>query len=458
MKFMERKFVRDTVALQTTSLVQSFSYLLTSILTARFLGPHELGRWVAGREIYTLIFLLLSLGLSTAAISLYSTAMGKGDRAEARDVLASLLKIGGVVVLAVIALGYGLGPWAGEQFFGDRGVGLFVRIICFASVGEIMRAVAMAALNGTRQMKRYALFDMTANVLRVGFVATALILGTGAEPVAFAFVAHALATSVLAFLAYQGARREGGEMAPPHLGEVVAAIPAAPIRAFLGRGSLLALNKLFDALGNRIGIILIPALGVAMASETRWEDNAAYSIATVLTLVMAGLVGAIARAVLPTLGLQSGESEVHIENMGPLIRRVTLIAGGLSFLAILATIPVMWGIVHWGYGAEYGEAFTYYLWIVLGQLSMGFMVAVDAFYIYSGRLRQYVFINMVLITVALAVIVTAGTVFGPMGIAVGTGISVNLRFVHLVYIWRYFKRVNLSTLKGPGSSKAGVGP
>ena len=174
-KAHKKKFVRDTLVLQASTIVQNGTYLLTSVLTARHLGTELYGKWNTSRELYMFGFFMVSMGLTNAAVSSYSRAKGRGDDAKTIEALASMLKLGGIVTLLMILLGVFVAPAAAEHFYGDRQVGVVATLLCFAVVGELLRSLALAIFNGTRQMKRYAAFDMTTNVLRVGLVWGALL-------------------------------------------------------------------------------------------------------------------------------------------------------------------------------------------------------------------------------------------------------------------------------------------
>ncbi len=449
-----KPFVKDTLILQGASVVQSGTYLATSLLIARLLGPYELGRWTTAREIYTIVFLLLNMGLGTAAVSQYSAAVGAGDSQAARNVLAALLKLGVMMAGAIVILGHYAAPWAAEEYYGDRTVGAYTAILCWASIGEVLRALTMAVLNGTRQMKPYALFDMTANLLRVGLVVAALLTGQGAMAVAWAFLAHGLLTGILALVAYKKARGGDPKLAPPPLREVLVAVPTAPLRAFFGISYIMALNKAMNAIVTKLGVLFIPALGMVFAEAAAFADGGVFSIASVLTLVLTGLVGAIAQAVLPALGLKLGGADVPLEKMGPMIKRLVLTSAGLTAVATVVTVPLFWVVVNYGYGAGYEEAFPYYLWLAVGQIFIGFCVANDAFFIYAGRLKSYFCWNLLYLAIGIAAIYSAGVRWGPMGVAAATGLCRVLILGHLVYIWIYFRRVKRTAKAGLDAPEA----
>ncbi len=432
-----QKFVRDTFSIQLATLVQGGAYLLTSVLTARYLGAHEQGRWAVTREIYMFAYFLVSMGVVNATISLYSKAIGKKDRKVATNALAGLLKIGGATTFVMVVLGVTIGPVVGERFYEDREVGFFAGILTLSGVFEIIKSLTMVALQGSRQMLRFAYFDIASNVLRVGIVWIALESGYGLAAVSFAFVLHLALTAVIAIGAYQRARRGDPALAPPSFRELCRALPHAPIRHIFGLSYLIALNKGMNTLIPRLGMLLIPAHQIhdAMAK------NGAYSVAYVLAWALAlGLTG-ISQSLLPTIGHKLGRENVPFDQLGGMLCRVSLTSGGLLALATLLSVPFMYLVINVAYGAEYGESFELYLWLSSGNLFMGFFVIIDAFYIYSGKIRKVIPYNFVLSSIAVAGIILASKHFGAMGAAAAAGTCRLLSFFHLFYIIYYFRRV-----------------
>jgi len=437
-----RKFVRDTVTLQLTTFVQGASYMLTSILTARYLGTTDLGRWASTRDMYVVAFLLVSLGLVNATISKYAKAVGAQDRRAAVDALAALIKIGTVTSTLVATLGWFLAPAAAEEFFGQRQLGFFTRVLCFSGFFEVVRGLVQTALHGTRQMRAWAELDITTNLLRVGIVWGALELDRGIEPLAWAFLLHMALTGAIALAFYGRARHAlDRSVAPPPLGEVLAAVPRAPVGHIFGLGALMALNKQMDTLVPRLGILLIPSLAAATAKQEAFADNGAYVVAHVLSWALAIVLGGVAKSLLPALGMKMGQDGVPFERMGGLLRRVTLVCGGLMTLAVGLSLPVVYLVIPLLYGPEFSEAFPMYCWLAVGNVFLGFSVAVETFYVYSGRMAHALPQNLIYASLATIGICFGTARFGPIGAAAAAGLCRAFGMFHLVYIWLYFRRV-----------------
>lgn len=437
--FAGRKFVRDTLMLQMGSVVTSLTYLATSVLTARSLGQEVLGRWATSRELYMMLFLLVTMGLTNAAVTLYSKAKGARDRRASVDALAALVKLGAIVSLLVVVVGLFVLPDAAEYYFEDREIGLVARILCLAAVGELLRGLTLAVLAGTRQMGRYARFDASTNIIRVALVGAALLIDRSPRAVAWAFVAHSVITGILGLWAYARARRDlSEELAPPPFAEVLAAVPRASLRALLGISVLLAMTKAMSVVVPRLGMLFIPAL--ALVSSEGFEANGAYQVGNVLTLVLTGAIGAIGSNVLPTLGAQMGATEVPLAARGAMLRRLSLTAGSFAVLMTLLSVPCVWLVIRYVYGAEFHDAFEFYLLLASGNLFLGFAVIVEPFYIYAKRLKVHVAQTFVYASLAAAGIFLATREFGPKGGAAAGGLCRVFVVCHLVYIWLYFRK------------------
>jgi len=451
--FSQKQFVRDAVMLQIATLVQGATYFLTSVLTKHYLGLEDLGRWVTSRELFMFAYFFVSMGVINATVSRYAACVGRQDREGAVQTLAAMVKVGGGCSLIVLLLGFTLGPWAGERFYNSREVGVFAAFLCVSGLFEVVRGVTVAVLQGTRQMREYSRLDVITNGLRVGIVWLALALGFGIPGVVGAFLVHMLAASWISRGFYRRAQAGPPKLAPPPLREVLAAVPGAPVGHIFGTGYLLALNKAMNTLVPRIGMLLIPAGAAAtMAAQAEANRaNGAYSIGHVLAWGLGLALTGVAGTLLPALGLKMGTQDIPFEKLGGYLRRISLVTGTLMAAATLLSVGPVWLVVQYAYGADATEAFTYFCWLASGNLVIGFTVVVEAFYIYSGKLRAALPWNFLMAAVAFAGIVLAKQHFGPIGVAAAAGTCRALALFHLVYIWVYFRRVR-------SRARAGVAP
>lgn len=435
-----KKFVRDAIVLQIATFIQAGSYLATSVLTTRILGMHEKGRWDTTRDIFAVLYFFVTMGLVNAAVSRYAEAMGRKDRAGCVQSLAAMLKLGLLAAVLVTTAAFLLAPAFTDYKYQDRQVGLYAAVLCLAGIFEVVRGLAVVALQGTRQMRVYAKFDITSSVIRFGLVIAALLGGFGVVGVVTAFFAHMVIAGGIALVFYERVKLDNPELAPPPLREVVAAVPGASMHHILGISYLLALNKGMNTLVPLIGSLIIPGMKSLQESGEAFKTNAAYKIAYVLSWGLGLAMTGVSQALLPSLGLKLGRTDTSIDQMGGLLKRVSLTAGFLMVGATLLSVPVMWIVIRVFYGPDAHDSFAHYCWQTSGNLFIGFITVADAFYIYSGRLKFAVRMNLLLSSMATFTIFLGGRLFGPIGVSAGVGLCDAYGLIHLVYMWLYFRR------------------
>jgi O-antigen/teichoic acid export membrane protein len=447
----KKQFVRDTLVLQVAAFVQGGSYLATSVLTKRFLGMDDKGRWDATRDFYGFAYFFVTMGLVSAAVSRYSEAMGRRDHKAGVAALAGMLKIGLLSATLVTVGAYLFAPAISGHYYNDREVGHYAAILCLAGVFEVVRGLAVVALQGTRQMREFAWFDITSSTVRLGLVFVALLGGYGVPGVVWAFFAHMVIGGGIALWYYQRARRGDPRVAPPPLSEVIAATPGASMHNIFGISYLMALNKGMNSLVPLVGGLLIPGMKALQSTGQAFATGAAYKIGYVLAWGLGLAMTGVTQSLLPALGLKLGKTDTPFEQMGGLLKRVSLTAGFLMVGATLLSVPVMYVVVRVLYGADAQEAFRFYCWLTAGNLFLGFMTVIDAFYIYSGRLKFAVRINFLLAGLALGGILLGGKLYGPIGVSAAVALCDAMGLFHLVYMWLYFRRARARSGPSPGT-------
>ena len=448
-RLLGKKIVRDTLVLQGTTLLQAAIYFLTSVLIANYLGKAGLGRWDFARSLFLFAFFLVTMGVGNATVARYSLALAEQDRKRCIDALASLLKLGSVAFVAVVTLGWWLLPLLSDWWTADAEVGHIAWILCTAGLFEVVRTLTQAALIGARQMMAFARFDATINVARLLMIVavvkwTALGL-PGGEPgimgIAWVFVANLVFGGVLGLWAYRRAQvTVEQKLAPPPLGEVLAAVPGSSLRGLSNVSFVLGLNKGLNDLLPRYGSILIAGYS--------FEDNGAYSVAFVISWGLAQLVGGVNRALLPALGFKIGNSGVPFEKLGRVFLRVTLASGLLFAVVTGLSIPLVPWVLGAFYEADFAESYGLFLGLVLGNFFIGFGAVIEPFYLYAGRLKAFTAWNLAWCTLWVLATTAVSRHIGPKGVAVAVGCLRLFVIFHLVYIWRYFLRARTEGQSG----------
>ncbi|MBU0756215.1 MAG: oligosaccharide flippase family protein, partial [Planctomycetes bacterium] len=410
LKLLKSKFVKDTVFLQAGTFITVGTYVLTSMLLARSLGPTELGRYDLANRFYDFCFFIANLGLINVTVVRYSQAMGLKSREDQILALAAFLKISLIMAVAVLALGYLLCPFVGETLYGDRRVGFYSWILCTMGLIEIMRVMAKATLLGARRMKEMACLESAIALTRLLVLVLAVVGGFELLGVILGTVLHAGLSSLMGLRYYILLRREPGPEHPPAIREVIRALPRATMKQYFAQGFFIALNK------NLMQIVLMFA--TFFMATISFRDTGLLRIATILLWGLQLLLSGVTQNLLPTLGFKMGHAgHRDITRMGGTLLKVSLVSG-LLFLTLtgLFLICIPW-VIDWMYGPQYRECIRIVLILASAHLIMGFGVISEPFYIYADRLKTAVKINVVI----FALLIPAGYLgtkqFGVIGVA-----------------------------------------
>lgn len=428
--FLRNRFVKDTAWLQAGTLVTTGTYVLTSMILARGLGPSDLGRYDLAYKFYDFCYFVANLGLINATVVRYSHAVGRRSEEDKLLALAAFLKIYLLMAAAIVVLGAFLCPWAGTRIYGDRLVGTYGWILCIMGIIDLGRAVTVSTLLGARHMEDVARYESAIAIARLAVLVLAVAGGFGLTGVVFGTVAANAAATLMGARFFFLLRRSEGPERPPSLAVVLRAVPRAKMKDFFTLGFFIAINKNLMILVNTFGTLF-------MASVSFW-DTGHLRIAVILMWGLALLLGGVSRNLLPTLGFQLGDAgRKDLAGMGRYLLKVSLITGFL-FIAVtglfLLALPFIVRIV---YGTDYLACIGLVLILASAHLVLGFAVIAEPFYIYANRIKTAVVINGVI----FCILVPFGywmREFGAVGVASWLAISRCCAAVHLAYIALYF--------------------
>lgn len=453
---LRNRFLRNTAVLQVGGGLNAVLGIVSAVGLAHVLGARDQGSWVVAQQLYALLFFVVNLGVAQVAVTHVAAASARGLDGKVTDWLAFLVKAMGLIGLWMAGVGWFVIPWGVEVWRGinpsiDPDVGMWAWLLTLSPLLELPRAVAMTAFQGTRRMLAMAQTENCAELLRVFLVLGGAVIA--ASPFG-AVVGQLLASGLSSLVAMEMYRRErrghriegpagpagpagtagtGGDQGYflPGIGAVLRRLGSVPVRGGLVDGLKMGVMRQTDALSIKI----LPPLLIQTFGQSTWVAyfRIAQSIMNVPLMLMQG----VSRTALPALSeLRGAQDDREFKR---LFLRATFLGGGLVALAILAALPVVhFVVVVWP--ADYHGPIRTLSWILaLGQLPLAFMIAMDPFYLLSGRLKAAVKINIAgfLVVVPLA----AGLVYldPERGAAWGFVVTTAVAYVHFVYVWRYYR-------------------
>ena len=194
-----------------------------TVLLAWRLGSDDVGRYAQAFAFLSLLGLLSLSGFRAGLTRFVAVRLAQGDRLGLRGTVR--LGIGlSTGVAALLALGlYLAAPWLAGAVFHDAGLALPLRAVALALPAATFTDSALAATQGFRTMKPFALVGLVFEPLaRIGVSAALLAAGDGLRGAMSALVASNLAASALAAAALwrrlrsvpraQGRQRAGADL------------------------------------------------------------------------------------------------------------------------------------------------------------------------------------------------------------------------------------------------------
>ena len=257
------RFVRD-VGLSFASLAISAAvHFALRVFLARYLGEGDLG-------LYTLSFTVYSFGILFGAFGI-GAALTKYV-AEFREDASrtSMLLTNGIIASFAIGCIMGLLLYAGastiaNRFFNMPELAALLRIVSIAFPFIAMEKATLGFLNGLRQMRLFAIINISQNMLIVALTVLLVLSGYGLKGAAWALVLPVVVLSLFSMFIVRDS------VARPRLSPFITA--AKPLLAFGG----------FVVLANSINMIQTNADSVMIGYFMKDVDVGIYAAAVTLS-------------------------------------------------------------------------------------------------------------------------------------------------------------------------------
>lgn len=259
-RFLQRKFVRDTLALQVSKLVSVGISFVSSVLIARLMGPTAYGEWALVASFVAIWQSFNLTGIGPGTVTRLSAAVGARDAGEALNLMAFYVKIAvmwaTLCFTLLLLLGAPLASWLYSHDvtlpstallpvtfkIPEPRIGTLAAIYTLVLLPDAIYNLVVIALKSRRSMQIAAVLENVNLMLLAGCVVAALV----ASPTASGMLAGRLIYSYITmFLALWLYRRERtvGELHYPVFGTIINRARTVPIRPYWRFGFAIALDR-----------------------------------------------------------------------------------------------------------------------------------------------------------------------------------------------------------------------
>lgn len=427
------KFVRDTAVLQFGMLWTMGSYLVSSVLLARGLGPYGFGRYTEAFTLFTVIYFVANLGVTTATVSQYARACGQGDERGKTNSLAAFVKAYALMIAGIAVLGLALPAFA-AWYYHDREVGVLALWLCALGPVQMVNAFVLVIMQGARRMRDFTVYSAMCDFMRLLLLLFALLGLYDITGVVVATIAAGMLNALIGIRMYRLASREAGQQsAPPALRDILRAVPKVRVRSLFSSSALIAVNKNGGELFRNFMLLFIGGhAGAASLGHFR--------VAYYYVWAIQQLLGGVSRNLLPSLGHRLGQAQGDEFAFKRDVKKVMWLAAAM-FLSVTALFvlvaPIAVGVL---YGPQYRDATPLVYLLALGHIGLAFAVVNEPVYIYTHRLRSLLTINLFIYGVCLPTGYLLTDHFGVVGGAITIAIAQLLNLIHFGVVSRYLYR------------------
>ncbi|MEZ5977100.1 MAG: hypothetical protein R3F34_02645 [Planctomycetota bacterium] len=166
-RLAKSRFVRDSAILQASGMLVAGGGVLSTLTLAHVIGDELQGVYILAISVYSLAFMLLNTGVQQAAVSQLGLAFARGQVDKVASWLAFVVKIyalAGLVLLLVLGPAM---PWACRVLLDDAGVGRLAWMLTLVPLLDIPRVVTVIVFQAGRRMADVARIEIGAEAARL---------------------------------------------------------------------------------------------------------------------------------------------------------------------------------------------------------------------------------------------------------------------------------------------------
>jgi O-antigen/teichoic acid export membrane protein len=207
---LKKKFVQDTLFIQSASVVNAFFQIILSIVLARLLGNDLYGRYAIIFALFNFFCVFLSWGPGASFVPQFSEAYAAGDKEEMERLIFFYWIVIGTVILIVFTIGFLTSDLLGKYFPLDTTQKSLVKILFFSLFSRPFNSLFLLITKCTRNMRRHALITCLQPFFFLLFTLMFLFWFGGIAAPIWGSVAAAYASPVSAYLFLRSNIRDHG--------------------------------------------------------------------------------------------------------------------------------------------------------------------------------------------------------------------------------------------------------
>jgi len=392
-QFTRRRFVRDTLILQSGQFALIIVGALTSFVTTRVLGPARLGEYGLIIAMYAVLGTLDLSASGRVALVEISKALGADNPDEVRDNLAYFLRINlqfnGLLVLAFFVFA----PLIAQNAYQNAEIGVWARWLGLIELTDVPYGVLSIAYQCRRDMKTLVRLETVKVALSSALIILTLLLGWGIPGLVLSQLAISIGYSLISIVWYAQLTQQDTRF--PTWQVIIRRMFSVGVRARFWLGFRIAVDKNLGGFA-----VQLPVLFLGLVNK---QAVGYFEVALKVITLPQPLISGIARNLDTFLPYKAGQSTQSLRDA---FTRTTLFTGLIwsgATLGMALVAPIIL-VVYAGF--EYLPAIALMYPLLLQSLAVGFGVGMRSTFRSMDKIQQFIAVQIA----ALVVVVPIGYV------------------------------------------------
>lgn len=427
---IRHQLVRNTATLQVGGVVGTLVQAVAGVMLARFLGPHEYGRYAIVMSMAAVGSVLLGAGAADAMAPVLSRARHSGDDAGARNGMLFLGKFVLVTTVIVFVLGLSM-PAIADYFYDDRVIGWYGFAVLMASaISTVLLTPTQLGLQVFGRIRQLSALTFTDQAVRQVLVVTLAFAGFGVAGASIGHLVGAALVLMVSAVFWWWLRQAWPSV--PSIRSLWRDVPSNGrqyIRPTLWVLADRNLAMLYGAAPIAIAALFLTTTDVSYFKIALGWVTLALSVLTPLSVL-----------------LNTELARIQVQQPHGLQARfvyITAIAVGASVVVTTVAALIARSVFGALYGAQYLEAAGLVYWLIPFGALFGLGIALGPMWRALDKVRISIIINVLVLGVGIPLALMAMRQWGALGaVAMVTGWYTVSHAISFVYLLRALKVEN----------------
>lgn len=371
----KKKFIRDLLSLQISSVFLNVVAVLGSIVYARFLGVESYAQYALVFAFLGVVNLFANWGEQGVAFTIGTEAYARKDKKSFKEAIIYYFFITTFSTVTASMVAFIVAPLATKILYHDAAIGSFARVVIIMNVLQIVFLALMTVLQVVRKIRPMVIVE-NLNKISFTFVPVVFVMvGLGLWGLLYGKLLAVFIFMIISVIVYLKLRQKNDFV--PSIHNLIFGIRFSIIKKYFSFSFTSSIEKFLGNLINAIPMLLLGYFGT-LNGVAFYKIGYSYIS---LPLILFGQVARLLSVQLP----QSNAYGRHILKRD--FWRSTIASGFINFGLVIIFVLMAKPLILLFYGKEYLDSFRIVILSSAVVVLSGFSIGFGSFFYTMKRLK-----------------------------------------------------------------------